>query len=227
MAFYNPYTVLSQVKPYDFQGNHEMITERFNQRIARETAARQAAASSQQNNPYLINQNQMGAISGALSAASQPHEGFKPGNHSALQGAAQGFASGGVYGALAGAIAAPISQVIKSHRNLDNLDTSVGSIERDQFGQPIYNSRAVADAAAKLPELNKTAKWDSTNILGLGGKAKRKRSKLRQGIADVQGDFNQQAVDFNSQQAAMNQYSRIMDNTNRMRNLYSIGTSLY
>lgn len=157
---------------------------------------------------------------GAGAAAGiQPNQGYSPGQFSSVQGAISGYAAGGAYGALAGAITGPVSQVLQSHKNLNNLDTNVGGMHTDAYGRPVYSVGEFTNALNQLPELEKTANWDSTNILGLGRKAGQKRDELVAGVQRGQQNYNQAESNFRNRNLQMMDYFERVNNNN-YANLY-------
>lgn len=203
--------------------NEEYTNPYYDPRWGSQTVAGYGDSSTYLDEPQSggVNMNNVsGAASGAMSSISQPHDGFMPDRFAAQQGAAQGYAAGGAYGALAGAIAAPTSQVVKSHRNLNNLSTTVGATRFDAYGRPVYDGTEITNATNKLPELEKTANWDSTNILGLGRKAKRKRDKLIANVGKSQQSFNQSETQYRNRNLQLQEYFERMNN-NRLQNLHT------
>lgn len=172
-------------------------------------------------NPYFFKNAGNTLAGGAAAGFSQNQQGYMPDQFSAAQGAAQGYATGGAYGALAGAVTAPVTQTLQAHRNLNNLDTSVGGSTHDAYGRPLYQGGEISNAMGKLPELDKTASWDSLNLLGLGRKAERKADTLRTGIRQSQEGYNQAEVGYRNRQMQMQDYYSRMNDQSRMYNLYN------
>src|SRR5690606_29611602 len=113
-----------------------------------------------------------GAIAGGVSGLS--NQGYTANGFGTIQSGLQGFIAGGPIGAAAGVVTNAVGQVISAHRNLDNVQTDVGPLTYDAYGRPVYQGGQINDLVNQLPELQKAANWDSTNILGLGSKARRK-----------------------------------------------------
>lgn len=167
--------------------------------------------------PYL--QGAGGAVAGAMSGFS--NQGYAPNSAGVIQGGLQGYMAGGPIGAAAGVVTNAVGQVISSHRNLNNVQTDAGPLSYDAYGRPVYQGAQMNNIVNQLPELQKAANWDSTNILGIGRKARRKIRDIKQNVAQAQTGFNQAEVAYRNRQAQLQDYA------NRQRtnfdNLYRFG----
>ena len=173
----------------------------------------------QQFNTQPYQQAAAGAIAGGVSGLS--NQGYTANGFGTIQSGLQGFIAGGPIGAAAGVVTNAVGQVISAHRNLDNVQTDVGPLTYDAYGRPVYQGGQINDLVNQLPELQKAANWDSTNILGIGRKARRKMDRINRNIVQAQTGFNQAEVAYRSRQAQLQDYA------NRQRtnydNLYRFG----
>jgi len=146
-------------------------------------------------------------------------------------GALQGAAVGGPVGAAIGGVVGGVTSVFKQDRqlkeSLNNVDTEF-NVQHDIYGRPIFNGQEMSTGLHNLSEIGKAVRPGAKSMLPRRRRQMEKKfNDLSQGIQANQDAFNNQTKVFNEQQAAMNQFRRLSDNTNRIRNLYSIGTSLY
>jgi hypothetical protein len=179
-------------------------------------------------NPYFASYLQGASSLGtAVSSINQPYQNqFMPDQTSGWQGMGAGASAGSTFGPMGaaigaglGAITGAVSSVIGSHKQLNNLDTSVNGASYDAYGRPVYQGGEIANAMSTINDLDKTAKWDSTNILGIGRKAKRKRAALQRNIQSAQQQFNESDRSYREQ---MNQRSEYLDRMNPYNRMYNV-----
>jgi hypothetical protein len=149
--------------------------------------------------------------------------GFGQTLNSAFGGAATGAQVAGVPGAIlgagAGAITSSLGRIEGVNRGIKNLNTNVDATAYTPNGQPVYNSQPIQQAYGEIGDLNKTANWDSTNILGMRSKANRKRSQLINNIKSAQNSYNSSEATYRNRMQQQQQYfDRMQD---RSYNLYS------
>lgn len=239
MAYYNPYAEFNKIKDYDFKIDNQAIMDRFNTRIARETAERQGPQGTQGG---MRAGHWIGAIgqlgSSLASASSNPYD-FSVNNAAPFTGAAQGFATGGPVGAAIGAVAGVINRresFKRADQNLERIDPNADLVDYGVDGAPTFNSQAAVNASQDMNMLYKASRKRRKGLgrlfaghddRVLSAKLGMKAGMIDQNLQAGRQQFNQEKMAFNDQQLAMTQYNQLMNNQNRMRNLYSIGTSLY
>ena len=153
-----------------------------------------------------------------------------------------GFASGFMQGGPVGGIIGGISGVIKRRNAYRQADEALDALEPDSlvdtdiYGRPVFNSAEALQQTANINDLNRAAGrkrrglrklFRSNDDVILGAKMDMKSQALQTGLQDERNKFNSQMEDYNAQQLAMSQYNQMLNNTNRLNNLYNIGTSLY
>jgi hypothetical protein len=179
----------------------------------------------------------LGQVGSALQQPNNPDD-FSVDGMAGYSGSAQGFASGGAVGAIIGGVTAQFGTFNKVHQNLNKLDTGVNVSAIDPItGRPVYQGSGAVGAKQTMGALNQGQKainksYDPathviSKVFGTGRKLRRKRSELEQNLRSGQQQFNAQTEQFNAQQAATTQYNGLLNNQNRLKNLYSIGTNLY
>jgi len=158
---------------------------------------------------------------------------------SPLGGAAAGFLQGGPVGAAIGGI----SGMLNSRRAFRQADEAVRTVDEnpdlvgvDIYGKPTFNSAGAVEATQSMNELSSASRKRRRGLRGLfgshdshklAGDMQIKAHNIAQGLQSQRDMFNSQTMDYNNQQAAMAQYNQLLNNQNRMNNLYNIGTSLY
>lgn len=236
-GYYNPYADFAKIKDYNFNIDNQGIMDRFNERITRETAARQPQQQSgAQLNPGMF----MGAIgqlgSSLANRSSNPYD-FNTNSAAPLVGAAQGFATGGPVGAVIGGVAGVINRresYKQASNNVKNINGSVDLSGVDPItGKPTFNSGAAIEATTTIDSLNNSNKkrrkglFRTGDDLALAHGMQLKANELSGGLQTGRDEFNSSMRNYNAQQQAMTQYNQLLNNQNRLRSLYSIGTQLY
>jgi hypothetical protein len=190
-----------------------------------------------------------GAAAGITSQLGKPlgEHGFGIDPYAGYTGSLKGLSTSGPIGAVIGGIGGEASGFIAADKatRAYNANNDIGGMQYDINGKPIYNSAGVFSAQRAAKELgdaeNSAKSWwqggkaggvagiDSTVIAStLGGFKKRARKKQRQvqdAISKAQTSYNSQEQQFQQQQNQNEEYSKRMNNQNRINNLYKIPTS--
>ena len=160
-------------------------------------------------------------------------------NAAPLGGAAAGFLQGGPAGAVIGGVTGMLQRRAafgKVDDALRQLDTNPDLVDTDPYGRPVFNSAGALDATHTMNDLNGAVKRRKKGLRGLfansddlilNSQMSIKAGMLNNGLQDQRDLFNNQMTSYNEQQAAMAQYNQLLNQSNRLNNLYSIGTSLY